>query len=1184
MRYAGLLLIALVCVATSLVSVPAFGDEAFLAVSVNQSVDQADPTGSSPIKFTVVFSEPVTDFEAQDIALSGTSGATVAEIVISTGDLTTYVIEVSGMTQSGTVISGIAAGAVHNASGNANAESTSTDNEVTYDITAPTVTMDQSGDQADPTNLTSIKFTAVFSEPVLGFDTGDVSLTGTAGATIAEVTNPSGDSMTFEVSVSGMTRSGTVIAAIAAGAAYDALGNANAESTSTDNEVTYDITVPTVTIDQSVDQTDPTGLTPIKFTAVFSEPVTGFDTGDVSLTGTAGATIAEVTNPSSDLITFEVAVSGMTQSGTVIAGIAAGVAQDALGNANAESTSTDNKVTYDSLAPTVRIDQSIAQADPTSSSPIKFTAVFSEPVTDFDARDITLSGTAAATVAEIVIATGDLTTYVIEVSGMRGPGTVIATIPAGVAHDVAGNPNTESTSTDNEVTYDVPVDPVNVSLAPAGGPLPVDSTTTVTSVYRDLNGFGDLRKCYLLINYSLLQTNAVLVFYDAGSNRVYLKNDANTSWGTGYFPGTDIVLSNSQCEVFLKDVTASKAGTDITVAWSMKLKTTMVGGKLCGYMYASDAAGHSTGWKKLAGFYTPSAPVCVSVDPSTGNVLTGGSHVFTTQYSDENGYSDVYRAYLQISATSSQANAVLLMYDSKLNKVYLKNDANTVWSTGAVPGADTVLENSQGILHLSGTSVTHVGGQVMSIGWSISLKASQSGLKLSERMLAVDMDGLSSEWSVKGYLRALLEPPKSVCVDPGVNTISDAISIANDGDTLVLAAGAYAQTVQMLVADKSLIFAPAGIVTVDCTGLALPSLEFRNSASVVQGSPEAYFQIGTEVAGSGGAGSGVLVSGGVSATSCVTLNFLRVTNTSNTAAAAIRAVSTSLYTSTSLSCYDCRVSDVAQDGFSCSAQSAVSTTMICERCVAENVGEDGFTAHQNARMLTTDCEASGGQTGFAPSFGCSWTSERDYLHDNNKGPRRCNVYLAGSPNFSSTGLRLGGATTYHIRLVDSSALPSICSMDGLEITGSATNWVYVGSGTGAAVQTLNFTNSVFGGSVLNHGMDDAGASLGTLLNVSLDACDLDMSVSGKYVIASRAGRGTSWSVTNSKVRNADPSGGGLICLGNVSVNGCTVEAGVVGGIGIYGAGYNVTSNNNTITAMRPYAGGAIQQAGDILNP
>jgi hypothetical protein len=72
---------------------------------------------------------------------------------------------------------------------------------------------------------------------------------------------------------------------------------------------------------------------------VFSEPVTGFTTGEVTLGGTAGATTATVSGSGA---TYNVAVTGMTSWGTVIASIGAGVCQDPASNGNAASTSADN--------------------------------------------------------------------------------------------------------------------------------------------------------------------------------------------------------------------------------------------------------------------------------------------------------------------------------------------------------------------------------------------------------------------------------------------------------------------------------------------------------------------------------------------------------------------------------------------------------------------------------------------------------------------------------------------------------------------------------------------------------------------------------------------------------------------------------------------------------------------------
>jgi hypothetical protein len=114
---------------------------------------------------------------------------------------------------------------------------------LSIDKTPPEVTINQKTGQADPTNASLINFTVVFSENVSDFATGDVTLSGTAGATTATVT---GSGKTYYVAVSGMTGDGTVIASIASGKAHDAAGNGNNSSSSTDNSVLYDHTPPVV--------------------------------------------------------------------------------------------------------------------------------------------------------------------------------------------------------------------------------------------------------------------------------------------------------------------------------------------------------------------------------------------------------------------------------------------------------------------------------------------------------------------------------------------------------------------------------------------------------------------------------------------------------------------------------------------------------------------------------------------------------------------------------------------------------------------------------------------------------------------------------------------------------------------------------------------------------------------------
>jgi hypothetical protein len=130
--------------------------------------------------------------------------------------------------------------------------------------------------------------------------------------------------------------------------------------------VTVDNTPPAVSINQAPGQADPTNVSPINFTVAFSEPVSGFGAAGVTITGTAGGTktVTVTGGPS----TYNVAVSGMT-NGTVIATIAAFVARDAAQNGNTASTSTDNTVTFSTVATRFEnTDPSIAYIDGSTSS------------------------------------------------------------------------------------------------------------------------------------------------------------------------------------------------------------------------------------------------------------------------------------------------------------------------------------------------------------------------------------------------------------------------------------------------------------------------------------------------------------------------------------------------------------------------------------------------------------------------------------------------------------------------------------------------------------------------------------------------------------------------------------------------------------------------------------------------
>jgi uncharacterized repeat protein (TIGR01451 family) len=175
----------------------------------------------------------------------------------------------------------------------------------------------------------------------------------------------------------------------------------------------------------------------------------------------------------------------------------ASIAYDGDGNGTNESSDVSDdpgiggsgqptSFTVVTSIPTVTINQAATQTDPTFSSPIKFTAVFSEAVIGFTASDVIIGGTAGATT---VVVQGAGPTYTVLISGMTNPGTVTADIPADAAQDGSSNGNLASTSIDNSVTFDVTVGgggggsppAPTASPTPQPSPVPAPSITLTAS-------------------------------------------------------------------------------------------------------------------------------------------------------------------------------------------------------------------------------------------------------------------------------------------------------------------------------------------------------------------------------------------------------------------------------------------------------------------------------------------------------------------------------------------------------------------------------------------------------------------------------------------------------------------------------------------------------------------------------
>ncbi|MGI4866854.1 MAG: putative Ig domain-containing protein [Janthinobacterium lividum] len=213
---------------------------------------------------------------------------------------------------------------------------------------APTTVASITTTTTSPTNASSITYTVTFGASVTGVTASNFSLSPTVtGASITSVS--AGPSATYTVVVSTGTGNGTLQLNLA---------NATGISPGISNTlpfagpaITIDKTAPTVAISSSAGASGgSTPTTPIPFTVTFSESVTGFAAGDVTVTN--GIITGNVVNGSGTTYTFTVTPTTAGTATTV--SVPANVAQDAASNFNTAAPSAYSLTyTLPAVAPTV---------------------------------------------------------------------------------------------------------------------------------------------------------------------------------------------------------------------------------------------------------------------------------------------------------------------------------------------------------------------------------------------------------------------------------------------------------------------------------------------------------------------------------------------------------------------------------------------------------------------------------------------------------------------------------------------------------------------------------------------------------------------------------------------------------------------------------------------------------------
>jgi hypothetical protein len=489
-----------------------FGNHYTLHPAVTSIVKlDADPTNAATVHYSVTFVQPVTGVLASSLIVSATNfpSPTIATPTptgapVTIGNVSYYVSwNVAVATGAGTLGTfelkmNDTAQSIHDASGNSLSNPTfvQPNQGAVYHIdhVQPSVVSIVATDPLTQgaTNAQFLHFAVTFSKGVIGLNKYNPNFalvlatsSGVTNAEIASVAVASSDYTKYTVTVFTGIGSGTLGLNLAdpQQTIQDAVGNTLTGSGSGSTVFvgpTYaiDRVLPAATISLATGQSSLTSVSPINFKVVFSKPVTGFTSAGVSLSlSTIPNLQATVTGSGT---TYNMAVTGMTGSGAVVASVMVNAAQDYLGN---QSIASGNATVNFTSTPTVTVGQAVTQANPVNSGPIHFTVTFNQAVVDFNATKLNFNGsTTPGTLAGSVTGSGPV--YDVAVSGMSGSGRVQLSIAANTVHNSTGTGNAASTGTTNYVYYVIDA-PSELLSNPAAG-------TSVADTVMNPQGYIDV--------------------------------------------------------------------------------------------------------------------------------------------------------------------------------------------------------------------------------------------------------------------------------------------------------------------------------------------------------------------------------------------------------------------------------------------------------------------------------------------------------------------------------------------------------------------------------------------------------------------------------------------------------------------------------------------------------------------
>ncbi|MCW5979790.1 MAG: hypothetical protein KIT09_17045 [Bryobacteraceae bacterium] len=121
-------------------------------------------------------------------------------------------------------------------------------------------------------------------------------------------------------------------------------------------------------------------------------------------------------------------------------------------------------------------------------------------------------------------------------------------------------------------------------------------TQTFTWKASSSPSYTNLAEMQALFHTSVSFANACYIRYNRTANRLYLRNNTDTSWLGNFAPGTSGTASNSQCSISGTGASASGVGNQLTLTVPVTFQASFSGTKN-DYLFAQDNAGLTSGWQ-----------------------------------------------------------------------------------------------------------------------------------------------------------------------------------------------------------------------------------------------------------------------------------------------------------------------------------------------------------------------------------------------------------------------------------------------------------------------------------------------------------------------------------------------------------------------------------------------------------